>query len=131
MKITPFDIHSTKEKQFGFRVLLSKGKVLVCLGAEPYNERSKPFLENADWLLSEAFCLYADRDRYKPYEKHHSTARDAAVLAGQLGVPNLVLYHTEDRSLSTRKVRYTEEAESVFNGHVFVPDDLETIVVED
>lgn len=131
MKITAFDIYSTKEKQFGFRALLPKGKILVCLGDEPYNERSKPFLENADWLLSEAFCLYADRERYKPYEKHHSTARDAAILAGQLGVSNLVLYHTEDRSLSTRKARYTEEAENVFKGRVFVPDDLETIVVEE
>ena len=32
-----FDILSTKMKQFGFRVLLPDGQVLVCLGDEPYN----------------------------------------------------------------------------------------------
>ena len=33
MEITCFDIHSTKEKQFGFQALLPDGQHLVCLGA--------------------------------------------------------------------------------------------------
>ena len=80
--------------------------------------------------MSEAFCLYADRDRFNPYEKHHSTALDAAQLAERLGVKNLILYHTEDKTLSTRRERYTAEASSVFSGRVFVPDDLERIEIE-
>lgn len=130
LKVRCFDIASTKEKQFGFRVMLPGGKTLVCLGDEPYNEVNRSEVEQADWLLCEAFCLYADRERFKPYEKHHSTALDAGRLAAQLGVKNLVLYHTEDETLSVRKQRYTQEALQAFGGKVFVPDDLEKIVIE-
>ena len=33
----------------------------------------------------------------------------------------------EDETLETRRARYAAEAESVFHGRVFVPDDLEWI----
>lgn len=79
--------------------------------------------------MSEAFCLYEDRDRFQPYEKHHSTVLDAARLAEDLGVKNLMLYHTEDRTLETRKKRYTVEAKTAFSGNVWVPDDLERIIL--
>lgn len=124
-----FDIASTKEKQFGFRAVLPGGKTLVCLGDEPYNEKIRAYVEGADWLLCEAFCLYADRERFKPYEKHHSTALDAGRLAAQLGVKNLLLYHTEDETLSVRKQCYTQEAAREFKGKIWVPDDLEKIVL--
>lgn len=124
---TFFDIHSTKKKQFGFKAVLPDGQSLVCLGDEPYNSRNRQYVENADWLLAEAFCLYADRDTFKPYEKNHSTALDAGKIAEELHVKNLVLYHTEDSDLPNRKSRYTAEGKSVFSGNVYVPDDLETI----
>ena len=124
-----FDILSTKEKQYGFRAELPNGKTLVCLGDEPYNETTRPYVEHAEWLLCEAFCLYADREKFKPYEKHHSTALDAGKLAAQLDVKNLLLYHTEDQTLSTRKQRYGEEAGRFFSGQIYVPDDLERIVL--
>ena len=79
--------------------------------------------------MSEAFCLYEDRDRFLPYEKHHSTVLDAARLAEELQVKNLILYHTEDRTLDTRRQRYTAEAKTDFSGRVFVPDDLEEIML--
>lgn len=127
MQMRCFDIGSTKEKQFGYRAVLPDGKVLVCLGDEPFNEQNRIHVANADWLLSEAFCLYEDRDRFRPYEKHHSTALDAGRLASQLGVKNLLLYHTEDKTLETRKKRYTAEAGREFDGPVYVPDDLEIL----
>lgn len=40
---------------------------------------------------------------------------------------NLVLYHTEDRNLDTRKQSYMREAAQAFSGTVYVPDDLERI----
>lgn len=122
-----FDIASTKEKQFGFALMLPDRRRLVCLGDEPYNEQNKSYVENADWLLCEAFCLYADREIFKPYEKHHSTAFDAGKLAEELGVKNLLLFHTEDKTLSERKAKYTAEAKQHFGGTVVVPDDLEKI----
>ncbi|MFW5480867.1 MAG: MBL fold metallo-hydrolase [Prevotella sp.] len=124
-----FDILSTKEKQFGFATMMG-GKRMVCLGDEPFNEANGDVVKGADWLLCEAFCKYADRDVFHPYEKHHSTARDAAQLAQRLGVANLILYHTEDKTLATRKHDYTAEARSAFDGNVFVPDDLEEIIIQ-
>lgn len=125
-----FDIFSTKMKQFGFRAVLPDGQAIVCLGDEPYNEACRKYVEYADWLLAEAFCLYRDREIFSPYEKHHSTALDAGRLAETLGVKHLVLYHTEDKTLSERKKEYTREASSVFSGKVYVPDDLERIPLE-
>ena len=126
-EVTFFDIHSTKAPQFGFTLQLESGKKLTCLGDEPYNELCRPYAEHADWLLSEAFCLYEDRERFKPYEKHHSTAKDGAQQAADLEVKNLVLWHTEDSDLVNRKARYTAEAAKEFGGTIYVPDDGEII----
>lgn len=122
-----FDIGSTKAEQYGFELHLPDGKRLCCLGDEPYNERAEQYARGADWLLCEAFCLYADRERFKPYEKHHSTALDAGRLAAGLGVRNLLLYHTEDKTLSTRSESYSAEAARHFTGRIHVPDDLATL----
>ena len=140
LKLECFDIQSTKEKQFGFRAELpgtsednasednhAKPLVLACLGDEPYNELNRRYIEGADWMMCEAFCLYADRDTFKPYEKCHSTALDAGKLAEELGVKNLILYHTEEKTLANRKENYTREAAENFKGRIFVPDDLEVI----
>ena len=133
MKLECFDIQSAKEKQFGFRAELpssdesGKPLVLACLGDEPYNELNRRYIVGADWMMCEAFCLYADRDTFKPYEKCHSTALDAGKLAEELGVKNLILYHTEEKTLANRKEKYTREAAENFKGRIFVPDDLEVI----
>ena len=133
MKLECFDIQSTKEKQFGFRAELpssdesGKPLVLACLGDEPYNELNRRYIVETDWMMCEAFCLYADRDTFKPYEKCHSTALDAGKLAEELGVKNLILYHTEEKTLANRKENYTREAAENFKGRIFVPDDLEVI----
>ena len=144
MKLECFDIQSAKEKQFGFRAELpgtsednasednhAKPLVLACLGDEPYNELNRRYIEGADWMMCEAFCLYADRDTFKPYEKCHSTALDAGKLAAELGVKNLILYHTEEKTLDNRKENYTREAAENFKGRIFVPDDLEVILLSD
>lgn len=122
-----FDIGSTKEKQFGFMMTFRDGMRLTCLGDEPYAACSRVYAEKCDYLMSEAFCLFADADKCKPYEKHHSTAKDAAILAKELGVKNLILYHTEDDHIETRKKLYTEEAAGYFDGKIHVPDDLDEI----
>lgn len=127
LDFTCFDILSTKEKQFGFTTILPDGQRLTCLGDEPYNEANERYVRDADWLMCEAFCLYADREVFQPYKKHHSTALDAARLASSLNVGNLILYHTEDKTLESRKAKYTAEARQAFAGRIIVPDDLERI----
>lgn len=129
--LTAFDICSTKAKQFGYELRFDDSNLrLTCLGDEPFNEHDRAYAEGADWLLSEAFCRYADRDVFQPYEKKHSTVKEAAELAEELHAKNLILYHTEDKHLAERKETYTREAESYYKGRIFVPDDLDIIDLE-
>lgn len=127
--LTAFDILSTKAKQFGYELRFADGIRLVCLGDEPYQEHARRYAKGADYLMAEAFCKYGDRDRFHPYEKHHSTVKEASELAEDLGVKNLVLYHTEDKTLATRKADYSAEAREYFHGTVYVPDDLDVITL--
>lgn len=124
-----FDIRSTKAKQFGFTLRLNNGKTFTFIGDEPYQEHERVYAQNADWLLHEAFCLYRDRDIFSPYEKHHATVKEACEHAQNLHVLNLILYHTEDKNLKERKKLYTEEGRRYYHGNLFVPDDLERIVL--
>lgn len=126
-KITFFDILSTKAKQFGFSMELDNGEKLTCCGDEPYNEHEKPYAENSTWLMHEAFCLFSEADKFKPYEKHHSTVREACELAQTLNVKNLILYHTEETHLSERKELYSAEGRNFYSGNLLVPDDMEII----
>lgn len=127
MQITFFDIQSTKAKQFGFRALFSDGLLFSCLGDEPFNEHCKEYVYGSDWLLSEAFCLYEDREVFKPYEKHHSTVKEACETAALLSAKNLLLYHTEDKGIKGRKMNYTKEGRQYYQGGLYVPDDLDVI----
>ncbi len=124
---TFFDIGSTKAKQFGFSMELGEGRRLVCCGDEPLSDAGRPYAAGADWMLHEAFCLYSQADIFDPYEKHHSTVKDACELAEELGVKNLLLYHTEDKNFARRRELYLAEGQPYFSGKLWVPDDLEVI----
>ena len=128
-KITFFDILSTKELQHGFTMELDNKKILTFLGDEPYRDELKPYCENVDYLLHEAFCSYEDREIFKPYEKHHATAKDACANAAKLNAKSIILYHAEDKSLADRKERYIAEGKEVFNGQIYVPNDLDEIIL--
>lgn len=128
-KVTFFDIQSTKVKQFGFCMELGKGEKLTCCGDEPYNVCEKQYAENSTWLLHEAFCLDSQAEIFHPYEKHHSTVKDACKLAAELNVKNLLLYHTEDKNILRRKELYTKEGREYFNGNLLIPNDLESVEI--
>ena len=123
MKVTFFDIHSTKARQFGFRAVLPDGKIVCCPGDEPLNPLCEEFASGADWLFHEAFCLYRDREIFSPYEKHHSTVKDACELAERLGARHLILWHTEDRTYPERAALYRAEGEAYYHGDLLVPED--------
>ena len=127
--VTFFDIASTKAKQFGFTMKLKNGGKFTCVGDEPYKEANYEYVKGSSWLLHEAFCLYAEADKFKPYEKHHSTVKEACQLAEELGVPNLLLYHTEETHLKERKELYTAEGQEYYHGNLYVPDDMEEFII--
>ena len=126
--ITFFDIHSTKAPQYGFTAE-KEGQKITCLGDEPYNPVCESYVKGSDWLLCEAFCLYADRERFKPYEKNHSTVKEACELAQALQVPHVVLWHTEDKTYEKRQELYTAEGEQFYTGDLHVPYDLDVIAL--
>ena len=124
-----FDINSARTKQFGFVMNLYDGKKLTCCGDEPCHKSSEIYVKDSEWLLHESFCLSSEAEIFKPYEKHHSTVKDASELAERLNVKNLLLYHTEDSNLKNRKELYINEAKKYFSGKIFVPDDLESVIL--
>lgn len=127
-KVTFYDICSSKAKQFGFCMELDDARnTLVCCGDEPYNEDACGWARGCKWMLHEAFCLYSEADIFEPYEKYHSTVKDACEMAQRQQVRNLVLYHTEDTNMTDRKKRYRAEGAPLFGGNLYIPDDLETI----
>lgn len=125
--VTFFDILSTKAKQFGFTTILKNGKKLTFAGDEPLNNDCLIYAEGSDLLLHEAFCRYCDREKFKPYEKHHSTVKEACELAERLQIPTLLLWHTEDSHISERKALYTQEGQEYYHGNLLIPDDGEIL----
>lgn len=123
-----FDILAKGTKQFGFDCLLD-GNRFVFLGDEPLNPNLYDRVKAADYVTHEAFCLDREENIFNAYEKNHSTALSTAKVMNELDVKNLILYHTEESHGLERKKLYTEEAKSVFKGNVFVPDDLEEIIL--
>ncbi len=125
-----FDIGSPKALQFGFSMELKDGERLVCCGDEPCGPCCEDRIRGCKWLMLEAFCRHADRDIFHPYEKHHSTVKDACQRAALLQVQNLLLYHTEDQNLQDRKELYRQEGTAYFSGNIYVPEDLESLELE-
>ena len=129
-RFTFFDTCSTKDTQFGYRMDLGDGQTLTFCGDEPLQECCFGYGQDSTWLLHEAFCISPDAfGGMDPRKIGHSTVRDACLLAEQLGVSNLILYHTEDSDMANRKRLYTEEGRKYYSGRLLVPDDLETILL--
>lgn len=128
--VTFFDIRSTKARQFGFTTKLENGKTFTCCGDEPFQKDCERYVRNSHYLTHEAFCLYSQRDVFKPYEKHHSTAKDACELAEALGIETLILWHTEDKNLARRAELYTAEGIPFFHGNLLVPEDRTILTLD-
>ena len=124
LDFTAFSIGSVNKLQFGFKCEYEPGKYLVCLGDESYRDESYEYAKGADWLMHEAFNAEQGRG-----PSHHGSARRAGSNAAMLGVKNLIIYHTEESDLAHRKEIYSKIAKEEFSGGVFVPDDIETIVL--
>ena len=121
-----FDILAKGTKQFGFECKLDNNR-FIFLGDETLNPLLNDRISGADYVTHEAFCLDREENIFHAYEKNNSTALSAAKTMNELNVKNLILYHTEESHGAERTKLYTEETESVFNGNIIVPKDLEEI----
>ncbi|MEV6828173.1 ribonuclease Z [Amycolatopsis sp. NPDC051102] len=81
--------------------------------------------ENADMLVIESTFLAEDTSLAKDFG--HLTARQAARVAAECGVRQLVLTHFSQRYPDPR--RFEEEARAEFDGEIVVAEDLERVQV--
>ena len=125
-KIRFFDVGSENVSQMGFRLSFADGTTFVSLGDEALTDRNLYEASGADYLICGAFCRYADRDTFKPYEKHHFTVKDVAINAAKAKVKNLILYHSEDKT-ADKTNKYHAEAAEFYNGNAIIPNDLDII----
>lgn len=121
------DIISKSDKQYGFKTILNNGHTLAFLGDEPLDEQLYNDVKNADYLLHEAFCLETEADKFKPREKNHDTVKSASIKAQNIGVKNLILWHTQENLGNQRQSEYLKEAKENFKGNIFIPNDLDII----
>ena len=125
MKI--IDLHSIVCTQFGFEITLSNGKNIIFLGDVPLAVENNNIVKNADYVLHEAFSTSEKNQYTHLVSKFHSTVADVCKKMNSLNVKNLILWHTLDENIESRKERFLKEGKEFFDGTLFVPNDLEVI----
>ncbi|MCL2529299.1 MAG: MBL fold metallo-hydrolase [Coriobacteriia bacterium] len=123
---TVLDLESTLGQHFGFTMDYGD-KRLAYTSDVPCHKSLSDQLYGSNWLVHESFCLESQKGLYRPHEIHHSTVKDACLIAADLKVKNLVLFHTEDDNLQNRRELYTAEGSQHFSGNIYVPNDLDVI----
>ena len=128
IEYTFFDVKAKSTKQFGFECILNNKKFSF-LPDETLTPVLYDRFKNFDYVMHEAFCLDSEEKIYHAFLKNHSTTRNVCEVMNELGIKNLILYHTEESHKERRKELYTKEAQEYFNGNVIVPNDLEIIEI--
>ena len=129
-RVTFFNTGSASVDQFGCCLIDRTGRRITFLGDEPYHSCAAEFVENCDWLIAEALCLESEDIIHRAHATHHSTVKDACVVAERLRVKNLVIAHTEDTHGADRKALYSAEGSVYYHGRLWVPDDREIITLD-
>ena len=70
LEFTAIDLKAKKNALLGFEVVINN-KRLCFLGDEECNSEIYPKIENADYVMHEAFCLDSEEKIFKPYEHKH------------------------------------------------------------
>ncbi len=79
-EITFFNIMSTKLIQYGFK--MTEESLFFC-GDEPLNPKFYAEVKGASWLLHEAFCLYAEKEKLKAPQHCPGRLPDRGGIAGE------------------------------------------------
>lgn len=127
MRLRVIDSCSRGCTQSGLIATMPDGQTVATLGDESLTDANLPAVAGVNHLLCGAFCSYADRHIFHPYEKHHHTVADVARRAERAGVGHLILCHCEDTHPEGRAERYAAEAVPLLRARVTTPLDGETI----
>ena len=126
MKVRFFDTIA-KDLQHGFDI---NDNLVVFAGDKPLHKDNFDRFKSCEWLLHEAFCLDTECGTLDPYSKGHCSVKDASITAQEINAKNLIIWHTHDNSLATRKKDFTKEARQYFKGNVLVPCDIEIVKIK-
>ncbi|MFB6205482.1 MAG: ribonuclease Z [Haloglomus sp.] len=96
------------------------GRTVVYTGDTRPAETTEAVADDADLLVHDA--TFAEEHRDRAPETGHSTAAEAADLAGRAGARRLALVHISSRYAGRADV-LAEEARAAFDGEVILPDD--------
>lgn len=130
-EITFFDIHAKKILQYGFFFNIDDGKKFTFIGDECCSYYTREYVANSTWLFADAYMSGKGSNIGNPMKKHcHSTVKYISNIANELNVKNLILSHTIDTNLQNRQREFKIEAKKYFNGKVFIPNDLDAIILE-
>lgn len=125
-EVTFIDLNAVKVKQFGFIMNYLKEKQFIFLGDEVCNVNTEKYLQDCEWIFSDAYMAGKEAEEYNPIEKHHhSTVKFVSEMAERLNVKNVIMSHSTDKDLENRKQIFIDDAKKYYNGNVFVPYDLE------
>ncbi|MGM0371981.1 MAG: ribonuclease Z [Halobacteriota archaeon] len=102
------------------------GRTVVYTGDTRPTHTVESAAEDADLLIHDA--TFADDEAGRARETRHSTAREAARLAGKAGVKQLVLTHVSPRYAGNTGL-LLREARDAFDGEIVLAEDGRTIEV--
>ncbi len=119
-----YDTRCKRCKQFGFVLTLKSGGTFVFNGDVPFHEENRSLMQNAEYLMHEAFAL---SNQLKQNPNGHSSVAQTAKHACDLCAKTLIVVHGSDHDLPMRQKQYTQEASQFFEGAILVPYDLDII----
>jgi ribonuclease Z len=102
------------------------GRTLVYTGDTRPTDATERVAADADLLVHDA--TFAEADAERAPQTGHSTAVEAADLAGRAGAKRLALVHVSSR-YAGRSELLAEEARATFDGEVLLPDDGDELEV--
>ena len=125
-----FDINARKVMQYGFSMNINHEEKFTFIGDEYCSEETKKYIYNSKWLFADAYMCGEEADKYNPMKKHcHSSVKYISKVANELNVKNLILSHTIDNDIESRRERFTDDAKKYFYGNILIPNDLDVIVI--
>jgi len=128
------DTHAKKDEMFGF-IASDEHKKVAFVGDEILKNELYDTVRDIDFLMLDALCIGKEnknvlhlRESLEDFltRTQHSSVKTASLLAKELNIKNLILFHTLD-NYKLRKFRYKNEAKKYFNGKVFVPNKFDKI----
>ena len=103
-----------------------KGKVIAIAGDTRNCLSSRKLAQGADWFVHEA--TFGKDQEDLATEFYHSTNVEAALIAKEAGIRNLILTHISARFIGTDMQQFLQEAREVFP-NTFLADDFSSFLL--